>query len=115
MASVSEVYRSFPVIETADLVDYTCIEETVKKMVDTYMAKSESHEFSYRLLLPRGDKSTTKAKKMGLQVQAHFLLSLRARNAKPNLKEIRYLHDANHYGWLLVDPIIFDKGVGKFR
>ncbi len=114
MASVSDVYRSFPVIETADLLDYSGIEETVKKMVDTYMVKSEIHEFSYRLLLPRGDKSTAKARKMGLQVQALFLLSLRARNAKPNLKEIRYLHDANHYGWLLVDPIMFDKRAGRF-
>ena len=112
MASVREVYRSFPVIETVDLLDYSGIEGVVKKMVDSYMLKSGSHEFSYRLLLPRGDKSTTKARRMGLQVQAHFLLSLRARNAKPNLKDIRYLHDINHYGWLLVDPIMFDKCIG---
>ncbi|NAL77737.1 hypothetical protein [Nitrososphaera sp. AFS] len=112
MASTSEVYRSFPVIETVDLVDYSCIGATVKKMVDAYIMKTASHEFSYRLLLPREDNSTTKAKKIGLQVQAYFLLSLRARNAKPNLKDVRYLHDSNHYGWLLVDPIMFDKCTG---
>jgi hypothetical protein len=109
MVPAIEVYKEFPVIETVELLEYSDIEKTVQKMVDTYMVKSASHEFSYRLLLPRGDRLTTKAKKMGLQVQAYFLLTLKSRNAKPNLKDIRYLHDANHYGWLFVDPFLFDK------
>ena len=109
MVSAIEMYKEFPVIETVELLDYSDIESTVEKMVDTYIVKSPSHEFSYRLLLPRGEKFTTKAKKMGLQVQAYFLLLLKSRNAKPNLKDIRYLHDANHYGWLFVDPFLFNK------
>jgi hypothetical protein len=109
MASVNEVYREFPVVETIDLRDYSDIEKAVEKMVETYVVKSPSHEFSYRLLLPRGDKSTNNAKRLGIQLQAYFLLSLKSKNAKPNLKDIRYLHDADHYGWLLVDPFLFHK------
>jgi hypothetical protein len=36
------------------------------------------------------------------------LLALRKKKLKPNIKEIRYVHDENHYGWLLTDSEILD-------
>jgi hypothetical protein len=77
-------------------------------MVQSYAVKSVTHEFSYRLLLPRGEMLRTKAKRIGITAQAEFLLALRRKNLKPNLRDIRYVHDIDHYGWIFVDPTVYD-------
>jgi hypothetical protein len=41
--------------------------------------------------------------------QEQFLSALRARKLKANLREIRYIHDLEHYGWLLFDPATTDR------
>ncbi|MGC1927998.1 MAG: hypothetical protein WA667_03420 [Candidatus Nitrosopolaris sp.] len=84
-------------------------------MVQTYAVKSELHEFSYRLLLPRGEELTTKAKRIGMTAQAEFLLALRRKKLKPNLRDIRYVHDVDHYGWIFVDPALHDRFCARTR
>jgi hypothetical protein len=83
-------------------------------MVQTYIV-SDACQFSYRLLLPRGEELTTKAKRIGSTVQAEFLLALRRKRLKPNLREIRYVHDVDHYGWIFVDPTFHDQVRARTR
>lgn len=84
-------------------------------MVEAYLAYEPQGRFSYRILLPREQKSTAKAKRIGLAFQGEFVLGLRKRNVVPNLREVRYVHDESHYGWLLANPDIyerFERGLG---
>ena len=103
-------YVRFPVIETIDLrTSSSTIRQAVDRMVKDYLAKEPMGKFSYRILLPRDQKSTRKAKQIGLAFQGEFLLGLRKRNIVPNIREIRYIHDDHHYGWLLANPQMFEQ------
>lgn len=106
----SSLYINFPVHETIDITDLSDIPKAVVNMVEAYAYLNEQGKFSYRLLLPRGEKSLTiKAKKIGLVLQAELLLALKNNKLKVNLKEIRYIHDENHYGWLLFNPTMQER------
>jgi hypothetical protein len=106
----SSLYTNFPVHETIDITDLSDIPRAVVNMVEAYAYLNEQGKFSYRLLLPRGEKSITiKAKKIGLVLQAELLLALKNNKLKVNLKEIRYIHDENHYGWLLFNPTMQER------
>ncbi len=102
-------YVKFPVIETIDLSGTSTIREAVDRVVEAYLKKEPLGKFSYRILLPRDPKSTRKAKMIGLSFQGEFLLGLRKRNVIPNLREVRYIHDEDHYGWLLANPQVFEQ------
>ena len=102
-------YSKLPVIETIDLREASDIRNAVDKMVEAYVKQEPQGRFSYRILLPRDQKSNAKAKKMGLAFQGEFVLGLRKRNLIPRVREVRYVHDENHYGWLLVDPMAYER------
>ena len=102
-------YASFPVHETIELREISDIRRAVDKLAEAYARQSSPGEFSYRILLPRGEKMTANAKKMGLAFQGEFVLAIRKRNLVPAVREVRYLHDEGHYGWLLASPQVFDK------
>jgi hypothetical protein len=104
-------YSNFPVHETIDLQEISDIRRIVDRMVEAYVQQSPAGEFSYRILLPRGEKLTTKAKRLGHAFQGEFVLGLRKRNIVPNVREVRYVHDDNHYGWLLANP----EAYGRFE
>jgi len=78
-------------------------------MVEAYLAQDPMGKFSYRILLPRDQKSPRNAKMIGLAFQGEFLLGLRRRNVVPNLREVRYIHDEHHYGWLLANPQVYEQ------
>ena len=103
------VYVKFPVIETIDLSGTSTIRQAVDRMVEAYLAQDPMGKFSYRILLPRDQKSTRNAKMVGLAFQGEFILGLRRRNVVPNLREVRYIHDERHYGWLLANPQVFEQ------
>jgi hypothetical protein len=108
------VYVKFPVIETIDLGETSTIRNAVDRMIEAYLAQDHKGKFSYRILLPRDQKSTRKAKMLGHAFQGEFLLGLRRRNVVPNVREVRYIHDEDHYGWLLANPQVyeqFEKGI----
>jgi hypothetical protein len=106
----AQQYVRFPVIETIDLSGTSStVSQAVDKMVEAYLKKEPLGKFSYRILLPRDPKSTRKAKEIGLALQGEFLLRLRKRNVVPNVREVRYIHDERHYGWLLASPQMFEQ------
>jgi hypothetical protein len=102
-------YLKFPVNETINLGEASFIRQAVDKLVEAYLAQEPLGKFSYRILLPRDQKSTTKAKQIGLAFQGEFLLGLRRRNVVPNVREVRYIHDEHHYGWLLANPQVYEQ------
>ena len=102
-------YVKFPVIETIDLAGTSTIRQAVDRMVEAYLAQGPLGKFSYRILLPRDQKSTGKAKMIGHAFQGEFLLGLRRRNVVPNVREVRYIHDEHHYGWLLANPQVYEQ------
>jgi hypothetical protein len=103
-------YARFPVIDTIDLSGGTSsIRQAVDTIVEVYVKNEPLGQFSYRILLPRDPKSTRKAKSIGLAFQGEFLLGLRKRNVVPNVREVRYIHDEHHYGWLLANPQVFEQ------
>jgi hypothetical protein len=107
-------YINFPVHQTIDIIDHSVIHNAVITMVQAYVNLNEQGNFSYRLLLPRGEELlTATAKKIGVALQTEFLLSLKKNKLKVNLKEIRYIHDENHYGWLLFNPAVQERFFAK--
>jgi hypothetical protein len=103
------LYAGFPVNETIDLSETSTIRQAVDRMVKAYLVQEPLGKFSYRILLPRDQKSTRKAKMIGLAFQGEFLLGLRKRNVVPNVREVRYIHDEHHYGWLLANPQVYEQ------
>ncbi|MEW6604297.1 MAG: hypothetical protein AB1351_06360 [Thermoproteota archaeon] len=101
-------YSRFPVIETIDIREASDIRHAVDRMVEAYVSDSQG-KFSYRILLPRDQKSTAKAKKIGFAFQGEFVLGLRKRNVIPMVRDVRYVHDENHYGWLLANPEVYER------
>jgi hypothetical protein len=108
-------YINFPVHETIDIKSLSDVSIAVDKMVKLYVVDNQvrRNNFSFRILLPRDNRegkekkssSTTKiAKKIGLKLQIEFVLALKEKNVKPNIKEVRYIHDHGHYGWILASP-----------
>ena len=102
-------YESFPVIETIELRDTADIRSAADRMIKTIVDAPEGSNFSYRILLPRGEKLTGKARRIGVALQGELLLGLRKRRISPNVRELRYLHDEDHYGWILANPQVFEQ------
>ena len=102
-------YSGFPVHETIELQEVSDIRRAVDRMVEVYARQSDTGDFSYRILLPKGEKSNIKAKRIGIAFQGEFVLGLRKRNLVPNVREVRYVHDDSHYGWLLANPQVYER------
>ena len=103
------LYGRFPVIDTIDLSGKSTVREAADRMVEAYLVQQPLGKFSFRILLPRDLNSTKKAKMLGLAFQGEFLLGLRKRKVVPNVREVRYIHDEHHYGWLLANPEVYDQ------
>jgi hypothetical protein len=54
--------------------------------------------------MPKDENTSTKTRTIGSLVQAELLLGLKKKKLKPNIKEVRYIHDETHYGWILASP-----------
>lgn len=106
-------YVSFPVTGTIELQELSDIRQAVDKMVGSYELQIADSSFSYRILLPRGEKVTSKAKRLGVSLQGEFLLALRKKKLSPKVRELRYLHDESHYGWILANPEMFERFESK--
>ena len=70
-------------------------------MILDYMSLEPTNDFSYRILLPRKQENNKLAKKIGLSLQLEFTSQLRKRKLKIKMKEIRYIHDTKHFGWII--------------
>jgi hypothetical protein len=107
--SPHQIYSNLQVSKTFEIGDIADVRKTVDEMIHIYEGLGQEGNFSVRVLLPRGERLTQKAKKIGLTIQGEFLLALKKKRLKPHLREIRYIHDQYHYGWLLLNPEIYDQ------
>ncbi len=103
--------KSFKASNTETIVDFQGIPRLVEDMIKAYSKSYTEHNFSFRILIPRSSDSqriNNDTKKMGLQIQNDFLLGIRKLKIKPNIREFKYIHDEDHFGWLLIDPTIYE-------
>ena len=99
---------NFPAKLTYKINDVSEIRPMIDEFIDHYR-KSESGEFSCRILLPRHLKSDNDVKRLGATIYAEIMLSLKKNRLIANLRDIRYIHDAHNYGWLLLNPEMAEK------
>ena len=102
---------SFKAHSTEKIYDFEGISILVENMVNVYSKSYLDHNFSFRILLPRSKDSQTinnKSKKLGFQIQNDFLLGVKKLKLKPDIREFRYIHDDDHFGWLLIDQSIYE-------
>ena len=102
-------YSNFPVHETIELQEISDIRRAVDRLAEAYSRQSDTGDFSYRILLPKRDKSDSQAKRLGIAFQGEFVLALRKKNLLPKVREVRYIHDDSHYGWLLASPQVYER------
>lgn len=102
-------FRNFPVYKTVEMSHEEDINKITESMVEDYILLAKEHKFSYRILIPRNEKNNSYAKKIGLNIQLYFLGELRKRKIKVILRDIKYIHDPQHYGWLLLNSEIYEK------
>src|SRR5207244_10074895 len=105
----SSPYARFPVLETIDIREASDIRRAVDKMVAAYATQESADRFSYRILLPRDQKSTANAKRMGLAFQGEFVFALRKRNIVTKVRDGRYINDESHYGCLLTNSEVYEQ------
>ncbi|MGN6347549.1 MAG: hypothetical protein ACTHME_07600 [Candidatus Nitrosocosmicus sp.] len=102
---------SFRASITEDILDFEQVPRLVEVMAGEYLRSHKSHSFSFRILLPRSKTSkavNNQTKKLCLQIQSGFLTELKKLKLKPDIRELRYIHDDEHFGWLLIDPSIYE-------
>lgn len=95
-------WRDLPVHKTLFLEKIEQVRSVCDSMIRDYIKLEPTNDFTYRILLPRLKNNNNKlAKKIGLSLQLEFTSQLRKRKLKIKMKEIRYIHDTTHFGWIL--------------
>lgn len=99
---------NFPVKLTFKISEVSEIKPMIDKFIGYYRGP-ESEEFSCRILLPRNLESENDVKRLGATIHSEIMFSLKKNKLAMNLRDIRYMHDANTYGWLLLNPKVAEK------
>jgi len=99
---------NFPVKLTFKISQVSEIQSMIDKFIE-YYRRSQSEEFSCRILLPWHMKPENDVKRLGATIHTEIMLSLKKNKLAMNLRDIRYIHDANTYGWLLLNPKVAQK------
>ncbi|HET9806873.1 MAG TPA: hypothetical protein VFP49_08190 [Nitrososphaeraceae archaeon] len=107
--SDSIFWRDLPVHNTLLLEKLENVKSACDIMIRDYVKLEKSNNFSYRILLPRNEENSKLAKKIGLSLQLEFLSQLRKRKIKSYMREIKYIHDSKHFGWLLINSDLYQK------
>jgi hypothetical protein len=104
MTTNPDFYRTLQVSKTFKVSSGLDVSSIVTQLVDFIEKKSSIDGFSVRILLPRGDEDDSLARKWGASLRSGLLLALKSREIRPNLREVRYVHDKYYYGWVLIEP-----------
>ncbi len=107
--SDSTFWRDLPVHKTLLLEKLENVKSACDIIIRDYVKLEKSNNFSYRILLPRNEENSKLAKKIGLGLQLEFLSQLRKRKIKSFMREIKYVHDSKHFGWLLINSDLYQK------
>lgn len=108
MTADPNFYRTFKVSKTFQVSSAQEITDIVTQLADFVETNDAMDGLSVRILLPREDGSGSRARKWGASLRSGLILALKKRKIKPNLREVRYVHDDYHYGWILFEPSLLD-------
>jgi hypothetical protein len=101
--SSSSFWREFPVKKTLVLDTLEQVKSVCDIMILDYLKLLSTNDFSYRILLPRKEDNNNLARKIGYNLQSEFTSQLRQRKIKTKMREIRYIHDTKHFGWIIIN------------
>jgi hypothetical protein len=105
-------YRTFDVINTFEVKsnsDIVTIVVTIVDYLSDFLSTNASRNgCSFRILLPRSKESLSLPRKWGAFLRSELILALKRRHIKVRLREVRYVHDEFHYGWLLIAPSLLE-------
>ena len=107
--SNSSFWRDLAVHNTISVEKLEDVKFTCDTMIQDYIKLEKLNSFSYRILLPRNEQNNKLAKKIGLSLQLEFLFQLKKKKLKVYIKEIKYIHDSKHFGWLLINSDLYNK------
>lgn len=105
-------YRTFGVLSTYQVSSTSDITGVVRRLVDLLESSTSTSDLSVRILLPKTEGTVSTAKKCGAALRSELIIALKNRGLKPKLREVRYVHDENHYGWLLISPNLLESVQG---
>lgn len=108
MTTNPDFYRTLKVSKTFQVISAHDISTIVTQIANYIEKNSSMDDLSVRILLPREAGSGSRAQKWGLSLRSGLILALKRKRIRPTLREVRYVHDDGHYGWILIDPRLFD-------
>jgi hypothetical protein len=108
MTTNPDIYRTLKVSRTFQVVSSHDIANTVIQVADFIEKNVSIDDLSVRILLPRETGGGLRTQKWGLSLRTGLLLALKRKGIRPKLREVRYVHDDYHYGWILIEPRLFD-------
>jgi hypothetical protein len=109
MTTNPDFYRTLKVSKTFHVIGPLDV-TTIATQIANHIEKNDStDDLCVRILLPRQAESSSLAQKWGLSLRSDLILALKRKKIRPSLREVRYVHDESHYGWLMIDPRLFDK------
>jgi hypothetical protein len=92
MTTNPDFYRTLKVSKTFQVISAHDISTIVTQLANYIEKNSSMDDLSVR----------------GLSLRSGLILALKRKRIRPTLREVRYVHDDGHYGWLLIDPHLFD-------
>jgi hypothetical protein len=102
MANNVDYYRTFNVLNTFEVRHSSDIIAIVDYLADFLGKNACRNRYSFRILLPITKESPSLPRKWGASLRSQLVLALKRRHIKVRLREVRYIHDDVHYGWLLM-------------
>ena len=109
MTSNPDYFRTLKVSKTFQIDgDGEDIDSVVRQLADFIERCSSKEDLSIRILLPREDGSGQRVRKWGASLRSGLILALKRKKIRPNLREVRYIHDEHHFGWVLIEPSLLD-------
>jgi hypothetical protein len=108
MTTNPDFYRTLKVSKTFQVNSAHDISTIVTQLTSRIENNGSIDDLSVRILLPRDTGSGSLAQKWGLSLRSELILALKRKRIRPSLREVRYIHDDRHYGWILIGPRLFD-------
>jgi hypothetical protein len=108
MTTNPDFYRTLKVSKTFEVSSSHDITNIVTQLADFIEKSASMDNLSVRILLPREVGVGSRAQKWGASLRSGLILALKRKRIGLNLREVRYVHDEYHYGWILIEPSILD-------
>lgn len=108
MTNNVDYYRTLNVFKTFEVSRSSDIATIVTQLVDFLEKNASRSRFSFRILLPKSKESPSLARKWGASLRSELIIALKRRHINSDLREVRYIHDELHYGWLLAAPSLLE-------